>query len=83
MELIGCYHIGEYMVEAYFPEPPDQGAFSIWVLREGHVIAEFAEPVNVESAYGMDAETMLRLEAAAEAAAMEVMRKDVRILAAA
>jgi hypothetical protein len=82
MELIGCYHAGPYTVEVYFPESGSE-MFSIWVLRDGEVIAEFTERVSVESAYGTDAWTLPQLEAIAEAAVMEVMRKEAQLFEAA
>lgn len=76
MELAGSYTEGGYVVEAYFPDPEDPDRWAIWVVRDGHVIAEFATWIVVNCAYGMDQPAMDRLGAAADAAVREVVHRE-------
>lgn len=75
MDLIGSYQASGYTVEAYFPESGTD-AFSIWVVKEGEVVGEFTARIAVDSAHGMDERVMGLLEAAAEAAFTEVVRRE-------
>jgi len=76
MDLIGSYHAMGYTVEAYFPEQEAPDAWTLWVVKDGRVVGEFTTRIVVDSVYGMDRAAMQRLEVAAEAVAMEVMRRE-------
>jgi hypothetical protein len=76
MELIGSYHASGYTVEAYFPEQVAQDVWSIWVVRDDKVVGEFTTRIVMDSVYGMDHRVMVLLEAAAEAAIAEVVRRE-------
>lgn len=78
MDLIGSYCASGFTVEAYFPEHDAPDAWTIWVLRDGRVVGEFTTRIAVDSVYGVDQRVMGLLEAAAEAAIGEVMRKDAQ-----
>ena len=78
MDLIGSYCASGFTVEAYFPEQDAPDAWTIWVLKEGKVVGEFTTRIAVDSVYGVDQRVMGLLEAAAEAAIGEVMRKDAQ-----
>lgn len=75
MDLIGSYHASGFTVEAYFPESGTD-AFSIWVVKDGDVVGEFTTRIVVDSVHGMDQRVMGLLEAAAEAAITEVVRRE-------
>ena len=75
MDLIGSYQASGYTVEAYFPES-GMDAFSIWVVKDGDVVGEFTTRIVVDSAHGMDERVMGLLEAAAEAAVTEIVRRE-------
>jgi hypothetical protein len=75
MDLIGSYQASGYTVEAYFPES-GMDAFSIWVVKDGDVVGEFTTRIVVDSVHGMDQRVMGLLEAAAEAAITEVVRRE-------
>jgi len=76
MELIGSYHASGCTVEAYFPEHGAPDNWTIWVVKDGNVVGEFSARIAVDSVYGVNCQTMVLLEAAAEAAITEVMRMD-------
>lgn len=75
MDLIGSYQACGYTVEAYFPES-GMDAFSIWVVKDGDVVGEFTTRIVVDSVHGMDQRVMGLLEAAAEAAVTEFVRRE-------
>jgi hypothetical protein len=78
MDLIGSYCASGFTVEAYFPERDAPDAWTIWVLRDGKVVGEFTTRIAVDSVYGLDRRVMGLLDAAAEAAIGEVMRKEAQ-----
>ena len=78
MDLIGSYCASGFTVEAYFPEHDAPDAWTIWVLKDGKVVKEFTTRIAVDSVHGMDQRVMGLLEAAAEAAIGEVMRRDAQ-----
>jgi len=78
MDLIGSYCASGFTVEAYFPERDAPDAWTIWILRDGKVVKEFTTRIAVDSVYGLDRRVMGLLEAAAEAAIGEVMRKEAQ-----
>jgi len=78
MDLIGSYCASRFTVEAYFPERDAPDAWTIWILRDGKVVKEFTTRIAVDSVYGLDRRVMGLLEAAAEAAIGEVMRKEAQ-----
>lgn len=78
MDLIGSYCASGFTVEAYFPEHDAPDAWTIWVLKDGKFVGEFTTRIAVDSVHGMDRRVMGLLEAAAEAAIGEVMRKEAQ-----
>jgi hypothetical protein len=76
MELIGSYHASGYTVEAYFPEPDAPAVWRIWIVRDGKVAGEFTARIAVDSVYGLDHRVMVLLEAAADAAVKDVVRRE-------
>lgn len=76
MELIGSCELMGYTVEAYFPEPGMEDIWTIWVVRDGHVVGEFTTRVEITSAYGVDVHALAQLDACANSALEAVLRRD-------
>jgi hypothetical protein len=76
MDLLGSYQANGYTIEAYFPEDGDPDAWTLWVIRNGYTLGEFTARIPVHSVHGMDHATMEQLEAAADAAVREVLRRE-------
>lgn len=71
--MIGSYHVAGFTVEAYFPEVDGSDKWTIAVVRDGQVVAEFVTRIATDSVYGMDYRTMALLDAAADAAVEQVL----------
>ena len=76
MDLLGSYEASGYTIEVYFPEGNDQDIWMFWVVRNGYTVGEFTARIPVQSVHGMDHATMRQLEAAADAALREVLRRE-------
>ncbi|GAA0719261.1 hypothetical protein [Dokdonella soli] len=78
MELIGSYHASGYTVEAYFPESGAPDVWTIWIVKDGQVVEACTARIAVNCVYGVDDQTMARLDAIATAAVTKVMRGEAR-----
>lgn len=79
MELIGTCETLGFTVEAYFPERGKEEIWTLWVVKEGRVVHETTLRIDSTSPYGVDAHTLARLDAAADAAIRTVLRHRARV----